>query len=114
VKRNLPGPVWVNPKLAEYGDPAGAIGSYAHPPARVIRMERKPDPVAPTPAHLCMIDNERSNITVTDRGGIHATCIVAGCGRAVYIAPGVIGTVPDPQGESEWERARRIGSKAAL
>lgn len=45
------------------------------------------DPVAPTPKHLHILEMERSAITITEAGGIHARCVVAGCGEAVYIAP---------------------------
>jgi hypothetical protein len=53
---------------------------------RRIKRE-KADPIAPTPVHVHILDLERSEITVTDIGGITGRCIIAGCGDAFYIAP---------------------------
>lgn len=47
------------------------------------------DPVAPAPPHVHILDIDRSKITVTEIGGILATCIIAGCEEAVYISPGL-------------------------
>lgn len=45
---------------------------------------------AATPPHVHIIDATRTEITLTEIGGIHARCVVAGCNEAVYIAPGVL------------------------
>jgi hypothetical protein len=47
----------------------------------------QPDPVAPPPIHVHILDLERSDPRVTDIGGVIAQCIVAGCQETVYIAP---------------------------
>lgn len=59
-------------------------------PVKPARMPPRPDPVAPTPAHVHILDADRSEITVTDIGAVLGTCIVAGCRESIYIAPGVI------------------------
>jgi hypothetical protein len=61
----------------------GLVGYFL---SRRIRRD-KPDPVAPTPVHVHIVDLERSEITISDIGGIYGRCIVAGCGEAFYIAP---------------------------
>lgn len=45
------------------------------------------DPVAPAPLHVHIIDMERGEITVTDAGGVHAHCAIAGCKESFYISP---------------------------
>lgn len=61
----------------------GFVGYLFH---RRIRRDT-PDPVAPTPVHVHILDLERSDVTVTDIGGICGRCVIAGCGDAFYIAP---------------------------
>jgi hypothetical protein len=55
--------------------------------AAIARL--RPDPVAPPPVHVHILDLERSKIHVTDIGGVFAHCIVAGCEESIYIAPGM-------------------------
>lgn len=43
--------------------------------------------VAPTPKHVHILDMDRGDIRISDTGGVHARCAVAGCEEPVYIAP---------------------------
>jgi hypothetical protein len=69
----------------------GFIGHWYGGKVRREMAARRPflvaEPVAPTPHHVHILDMDRSQISVTDAGGIHARCCVAGCGEPVYVAP---------------------------
>jgi hypothetical protein len=54
---------------------------------RQAKKQDRPDPVAPTPPHVHILDIDRSEITITEAGGVLARCILAGCKESVYIAP---------------------------
>lgn len=45
------------------------------------------NPMPQAPKHVHILDSTRDDITITDAGGIHARCIIAGCQEAVYISP---------------------------
>jgi hypothetical protein len=42
---------------------------------------------APTPEHVHIVDMDRGEIRISETGGIHARCAIAGCEEPVYISP---------------------------
>jgi hypothetical protein len=53
-------------------------------------IDRTPDPVAPTPLHLHILDFDRVPGEITEAGGIYGHCCMAGCGDAFYINPKIV------------------------